>query len=103
MWLTALSTVFSREGDKIELCGVVTIDNVVGLTQQGIALLSDRSLIIDLAKVTEMDSTIVSMLLEWLRVAHKNECNLQFINLPDNLRSLVQLYGVADVIMISAN
>ncbi len=78
--------------------GAVTIDNVVILTQRGIALFDDRPLTIDLGKVTEVDSTIVSMLLEWLRVTRKNNQALRVINMPDSLKSLIQLYGVTELI-----
>ena len=90
----------SREGDRIVLQGPVTIDYVADLTRRGIALFDSQSLTVDLAGVTEVDSTIISMLLEWLRTAQKTNRSLQFIHLPGNLRSLIQLYGVAELIPV---
>lgn len=90
----------SREGGRIVLQGPVTIEHVTGLTRQGIALFDNQSLTVDLAGVTEVDSTIISMLLEWLRTAQKTNRSLQFIHLPGNLRSLIQLYGVAELIPV---
>lgn len=87
-----------REGDSVIVQGAVTIDNVVILTQRGIALFDDRPLTIDLGKVTEVDSTIVSMLLEWLRAMQKNNQALRVTNMPDSLKSLIQLYGVTELI-----
>ena len=99
--MTDLTATIQREGDSIIVDGAVTIDNVVALTKKGIALFDDRSLTIDLKKVTEVDSTIISMLLEWLRGMRKKNHSLQFINIPENLKSLIQLYGVTEIIPIS--
>jgi len=92
-----------RDGDRVIVHGSVTIDNVVMLTQNGMALFDDRLLTIDLEKVTVVDSTIISMLLEWLRATRKNNYPLQFINMPESLKSLIQLYGVAELIPVPAN
>ncbi len=91
------------DGDRIVVQGAVTIDNVVTITQQGMALLDERHSTIDLTKVVEVDSTTISMLLEWLRIARKNGYQLQFINLPGNLESLIQLYGIAELIPVTMN
>lgn len=96
-------TMIFRDGDRVIVHGSVTIDNVVMLTQNGMALFDDQSLTIDLEKVTEVDSTIISMLLEWLRATRKNSHPLQFINMPESLKSLIQLYGVAELIPVPAN
>lgn len=101
--LNALPSIVFRDDDAIIVQGPVTIDNVVKLTQDGIALFDDHPLTIDLDKVTEVDSTIISMLLEWLRATRKNSYPLQFINLPESLRSLIQLYDVVELIPVSVN
>ncbi len=101
--LNALASIVFRDNDTIVVQGRVTIDNVVKLTQDGIALFDDHPLTIDLDKVTEVDSTIISMLLEWLRATRKNTYPLQFINLPESLKSLIQLYDVVELIPVSVN
>lgn len=90
-----------REDHTIIVQGAVTIENVVTMTQRGVALFDGQPIVIDLDKVTEVDSTIISMLLEWLRAARKKGCQLQFINLPANLESLIQLYGIAELIPVA--
>lgn len=92
-----------REGNTVRVQGAVTIDHAVMLTKSGIALFDDQPLTIDLQQVTEVDSTIVSMLLEWQRATGKNNPALQFINMPENLKSLIQLYGIAELIPAPAN
>ncbi len=84
-----------REGDTISVEGPVTIHNVVATTKQGISFFEGHSIVIDLANITEVDSSIVSMLLEWLRESTRQGCRLDFVNIPENLNSLLQLYGVS--------
>lgn len=84
-----------RERDRISIEGSITINNVVALKDQGIALFEGNSLVIDLAGVTEVDSSAISMFFEWLREANREDCELKFINVPENIESLIQLYGVS--------
>jgi phospholipid transport system transporter-binding protein len=92
-----------RDGNKLVVQGPVTIDNVVEITQQGASLFDGNDLIVDLKKVTEVDSAIVSMLLEWLRNARNQNHQLQFMHVPQNLASLIQLYGIAELIPLSVD
>jgi phospholipid transport system transporter-binding protein len=45
-----------------------------------------------------VDSSAVSLVLEWLREAQRNQRKLRFTHLPDNLKSLATLYSVLDLI-----
>ena len=92
-----------RDGNKLVVQGVVTIENVVKITQQGIALLNENDIVVDLEKVTEVDSSIVSMLLVWLRNARHHKHQLSFKNMPQNLTSLIQLYGITELIQLSGD
>jgi phospholipid transport system transporter-binding protein len=55
-------------------------------------------LTIDFAKVTEVDSSAVALLLEWRRESQRRGKPLAFVNLPANLMALAELYGVDDLI-----
>lgn len=87
-----------RSGNKLSVQGPVTIANVAEVIVQGVDLFDHADLIIDLAQVTEVDSTAVSMLLEWQREAQKNNQKLRFSNIPVNLKNLAQLYGVTELV-----
>ena len=93
----------SCHGDRIAVQGPVTIENVVTLTRAGMDLLDIPHLTVDLEQVTEVDSTIISMLLEWLRAARQKGYELQVINMPASLTSLIQLYGIVELIPVSTN
>lgn len=93
----------SCDGDRIIVEGMVTIDNVVAMTQRGMSLLDEHHRVIDLGKVTKVDSTIISMLLEWLRAARHKKYQLQFMNMPASLTSLIQLYDLVELIPVTTN
>lgn len=88
------------ENQKIIVKGSATIDNITALTRQGLPLLSGSACTVDLSQVTEVDSTIISMFLEWSRAAQQMRCALSFINMPTSVASLIQLYGMTELIPI---
>ena len=53
---------------------------------------------IDFSQVKDIDTAAVSLILEWQRRALKENQQLKLANLPVNLLSLAQLYGVAELI-----
>jgi phospholipid transport system transporter-binding protein len=55
-------------------------------------------MVIDLAAVTEVDSTALSVLFEWRRAAQQRNLKISFRNLPSSMQSLAALYGVADLV-----
>jgi phospholipid transport system transporter-binding protein len=84
--------------DRCTVQGPVTVDNVVSLLEQGREQLTSASATIDLSGVTEVDSSALSLLLEWRRHAARNGRTVRFARLPANLQSLAQLYGVTELL-----
>lgn len=78
--------------------GAVVYDNVVEVTRAGVEAIKADNGIIDLAKITQVDSSAVSMLLEWVRTAEAHQKKIELINLPENLVNLIELYGVSNLI-----
>lgn len=64
--------------------------------------LGGPALTINFAALETVDSSAVAVLIEWQRRAKANQCQLVFLNLPNNLRQLVAVYGLADLFGISA-
>ena len=83
-----------REGARMVLDGPVTLANVAGVLEEGRRQLADGVRTVDLAKVTEMDSALLALLLVWLRDASARGQGLAFAGLPQSLRTLSRLYGV---------
>lgn len=85
-------------GGRCSVQGPITLDNVVSLLAEGNGLFTTAQVTVDLATVTEVDSTALSLLLEWRREAGRNGRAIHYLNLPANLRSLAELYGVTELL-----
>ena len=90
-----------RTGNELRLSGAVTIANAVALCEEGKQQLNG-DMVVDLSGVTEVDSTALSVLFEWRRTAREKNVQISFRNLPDSMKSLAALYGVADLVAPAA-
>ena len=90
-----------REGGELSVTGPVTIDNVMATVAQGVALFSQENQMVDLGGITEVDSSAVSMLLEWQRETGRRGRQIQYANIPPKLHNLVRLYGVAELVPLA--
>lgn len=78
--------------------GPVTLANVKQVLSEGSTLFSDSQIRVDFSGVTEVDSSVLSLVMEWMRGAERSNRMLVFLNLPQNLLSLARVYGVLDLI-----
>lgn len=86
-----------REGERLYVSGPVTLANVTRLLEEAKAhVASVRA--VDLGEVTEVDSSLLAVLFAWMREAKARGQSLSFSRLPGDLRSLAQLYGVAQLL-----
>ena len=53
---------------------------------------------VDLSRITEVDSSALSVLLEWVRVASSGGRTMRYTDCAANLKSLAVLYGVSDLL-----
>ena len=94
-----------REGDRVTVSGRLTLDTAREaadtLFNSDLHPGNGERLVVDLAQVDAVDSSAVSVLLQWSRLSRENGVQLSFINLPSNLLSLANLYDVAEVLPIS--
>ncbi len=90
-----------REGDCLRVSGRLTMDSIGKSFTEAMQPPEGKNWTIDLAQVEAADSAAVSMLLSWLRNAQRHEAKLTFINVPENLRSLADLYGVANALPLN--
>jgi phospholipid transport system transporter-binding protein len=91
-----------RDGTRMVLSGPVTLGNVATLLEEGRRHVDEGVRTIDLGEVTEMDSALLALLLAWLREAKLRDVVLQFTHLPESLRTIARLYGVADLIPVAS-
>lgn len=85
-------------GGRCTLTGAVNLENALALREDGLRLFTEQETTLDLSGVTEVDSAAVSLLFEWRRAALAANRSIRYVNFPENLKSLAQLYGVADLV-----
>lgn len=96
-----------RAGDKLQVSGDVTMATVSALFKEGLNLSRNGeaagTLVVDFAQLGTVDSSAVSLMLAWLREAQRGNTQLKFANVPENLISLANLYGVAELLNLNAS
>ena len=85
-------------GNGFRIEGPVTMAIVPQLIAESEAMFNHGEVTVDFGGVTDVDSSAVSLMLNWLREGDKRERQFRFTNLPENLKSLAALYGVLDLI-----
>lgn len=86
------------EGDRLYVGGPATLATAARLLEEARAPLAAGARSIDLGEVTELDSSLLAVLFAWMREAKTRGQALAFARLPADLRSLAQLYGVAELL-----
>jgi phospholipid transport system transporter-binding protein len=92
-----------REGRRIIISGPVTLANVAAILDEGRQHLEEGVRTVDLAEVTEMDSSLLALMLAWLREAKSRSRELAFANPPESLRTIARLYGVDGLLPVSTS
>lgn len=85
-----------REGERMIVSGPVTLANVTRVLEDGYAQIRAGAAAVDLGEVTDLDSSLLAMLLAWLREAQRLGRRLDFSNLPEGLATIARLYGVVE-------
>ena len=83
---------------RCTLKGAVNLETALQLREEGLRLFTAPEVTLDLAGVTEVDSTALSLLFEWRGAALAANRSIRYLNLPDNLTSLARLYGVTELV-----
>lgn len=91
-------TAITQNENRWDVTGDIEMDNANALLKLSKALVLPGQAVVDFAKVDEVDTAAVSLMLEWQRRAASESKQISFVNLPNSLTSLVALYGVADLI-----
>ncbi|HWQ38576.1 MAG TPA: STAS domain-containing protein [Burkholderiales bacterium] len=91
-----------RQGERCYVSGAVTHATVVALLSEGEKLFGQGRLIFDFSGVESVDSSSLSLMLEWMRRAALVGTALAFANLGPAIRSLIDLYGLAELIPLTA-
>lgn len=88
----------TQDGSRWLVSGAMTVAQMNALLAESAALAATDQVEIDLKAVSDVDTTAISLLFEWLRQAYARKSKVVFSNLPQNLTSLATLYGVLELI-----
>jgi len=88
----------SCENGVCTVSGPVTMRSVTALLAESAGKIAGTHAVIDLGSVTEVDSAAVSLLLEWRREAARAGRQLEYRNVPANVTTLAELYGVSELV-----
>jgi len=91
-----------REGERMLVSGPLTLASVTAVLAEGNTAIGEGARTVDLAEVGELDSSALALLLAWLREAKRRNLVLAFANLPQGLTTIAHLYGVAELLPVSA-
>jgi ABC-type transporter Mla MlaB component len=80
----------------IPLPNVVNHQNAIEVRQNGLTQITNQENLVDASALNEFDSSIIAVLLAWLRINPK----LQIVSAPDKLQVLSKVYGLDDVLQL---
>jgi phospholipid transport system transporter-binding protein len=91
-----------RAADTVALIGELDLKSVPGLwaaTQRRFRRQPPRR--VDLSGIHRADSAGVALLVEWLRLAHNRQVELQFIHVPAQMTAIIQVAALDDVLPLA--
>lgn len=88
------------EGERLYISGAVNLSTARQLLEAAADRLGASRKIIDFSEAGEVDSSAVSLMLEWSRQARAAGGEVRFANLGEAITSLTDLYGVEGLIAI---
>lgn len=88
-----------QDGDRSRVSGELYFNTVSALLTVGSdAIAKGNAAVIDLAGVTDSDSSGLALLIEWLSVAKNAQRALRYENIPCQLQQLARLSEVEELI-----
>lgn len=82
----------ARDTGEFAVRGELNFETVVPLWQQAAQRFQDQPFLrIDLGQVSRSDSSGVALLIEWLRQARERQQDVQFVNVPPQMLSIIQV------------
>ena len=91
----------SELANKWHVSGDVLVDNANLILNHSATFKMSGEIEVDFSAVDSVDTSALSLMLEWQRRAVAASCKIKFTNLPANLSSLADLYGIKDFIPLS--
>lgn len=77
-------------------------DNAQATYMAGLTALSQGQTSFDFSQTEIVDSAAVAVLLEWKKAANERHTVIDFVQMPDDLQSLISLYGASELFNLHA-
>lgn len=90
-----------REAGRLVVKVPLVMANARGLLAAGRSALQPGEQIFDFSEVSEADSSALAVMLGWLRAAELARSTVRFSNIPAGVRSLAELYGIAELLPLA--
>lgn len=87
-----------QQSNQWRISGDLLMNNACKILDQSVTLNMVDNLEVDFSAVTDVDTSALSLMMEWQRRAAKASHKIRFTHLPVNLTSLADLYGVKEFI-----
>lgn len=81
----------------------LSLQNAVNSVEAGLAAIAQGQIDFDLSALTVVDSSAVAVMLEWQRAAKRLDKVITFHGVPANVSSLIELYGLSDLLTSAAS
>jgi phospholipid transport system transporter-binding protein len=87
-----------QAGNRWNVQGDILIGTASVLLKASQQCLMQAKTVVDFKEVGNIDTAVISLILEWKRRAKRENSTLELANMPENLKSLAALYGVTDIV-----
>jgi phospholipid transport system transporter-binding protein len=96
------SATVEREGDTLRVRGELNFASVADLWRKtGPLFATDPPARIDLGEVSHSNSAGVARLVDWLSQAHHRQRELVFLNVPAQMRAIIQVADLDTVLPVA--
>lgn len=89
-------------GPRVEITGDVTLDTATAALAVGLKALTEQSSVVfDLSQVGSVDSAALAVVFAWVREAGAAGKQVSLANVPHDLQSLANVYGVSEMLPLA--
>lgn len=102
--MTANVATLKLQDTRLHFGGVVHFDNAEKVCNDGLKLLEQapKVVTIDMQALESSSSIVVAILLSWTRKATNAQQTLHLANMPDKLRAIIGVSGLAETLSTAA-
>lgn len=97
-----LPTIERQDGNQVVIKGELNMRTVPALAETAHALLThlNGEVAVDLSGVSRADSAGLALLIDLQRLARRQQCDIRFLHLPEQLNQILHLSELDDILPI---